>query len=166
VIFRYFNVAGADPQTRLGKGSSGETHLIPILIDVLLGKLPTLRVYGTNYDTPDGTCIRDYIHVQDICQAHRLALNIETHKKILCCNLGSGAQHSVREVIAASKAVIDVELCIEYCDKRDGDVTRNYADIAQAKNLIGWIPKHSDLQSILSDAWRWHKRLADAGITA
>lgn len=155
---RYFNAAGADPSGLLGERHDPETHLIPIALEVALGERSSMSVYGTDYDTPDGTCIRDYIHVNDLCQAHLLAVNyLSEHERSLSVNLGNGQGFSVMEVINTVRELTGRTLQVNFGPRRDGDPARLIADSQRARNLLGWKPVYPDLYSIISHAWQWKR---------
>lgn len=158
VIFRYFNVAGADPEGEVGEFHRPETHLVPLMLDAIDGKRPALTVYGADYPTRDGTCIRDYVHVSDLVDAHVLGLQwLEAGKgsEVFC--LGSGTGFSVREVIAQSKAVTNREVPIVEGARRPGDAAVLVSGSTKAIRDLGWAPKRSDLTTMIADAWRWHQ---------
>jgi UDP-glucose 4-epimerase len=153
---RYFNAAGADPSGLIGERHDPETHLIPIALEVAMGKRSRLSIYGDDYDTPDGTCIRDYIHVNDLCQAHLLAMrHLEDKRQSLAMNLGNGQGFSVLEVVESVRKITARPLTVEICPRRAGDPARLVADSRHAREVLGWNPAHPDLDSIVSDAWRW-----------
>ncbi|WP_299372205.1 UDP-glucose 4-epimerase GalE [uncultured Tateyamaria sp.] len=158
VIFRYFNVAGADPDGEVGEFHQPETHLIPLMLDAIAGKRDALTVYGTDYDTPDGTCIRDYVHVCDLVDAHVLGLGwLRDGKGSRVFNLGTGSGFSVREVIDHSRAVTNQ--AVPYTDgaRRPGDCTKLVSGSTRAETELGWQPKRSTLETMITDAWRWHQ---------
>ena len=158
VIFRYFNVAGADPEAEIGEFHQPETHLIPLMLDAIEGKRAALTVHGTDYDTPDGTCIRDYVHVCDLVDAHILGLNwLEDGKGNRVFNLGTGTGFSVRDVINQSGAVTNRPVPVSDGPRRPGDCTRLVSGSTRAERELGWSPKRSDLQTMIADAWRWHQ---------
>ena len=158
VIFRYFNVAGADPDAEVGEFHQPETHLIPLMLDAIDGKRDALTIFGTDYDTPDGTCIRDYVHVCDLVDAHVLGLKwLEGGKGSKVFNLGTGSGFSVREVVNHSAAVTNREVPIVEGDRRLGDCTRLVSGSTRAETELGWRPKRSDLPTMIADAWRWHR---------
>jgi UDP-glucose 4-epimerase len=151
---RYFNAAGADPDGRLGEDHDPETHLIPLLIDAALGRRPPITIFGTDYDTPDGTCIRDYVHVSDLATAHSAVLDLlETHSATF--NLGSGHGHSVREVIAAVERVSGRAVPLQEGARRAGDPPALVASAAALKRDTGWAPRFTDLDEIVATAYRW-----------
>ena len=156
VAFRYFNAAGASE--RFGEDHRIETHLIPNVLRVPLGLAPHCDVYGTDYSTPDGTCIRDYIHVIDLAQAHILALNPQAHGFF---NLGNGAGYSVREVIRTCEAVCGKPIAVVEKPRRPGDPPRLVASSEKAVRELGWKPRLAALDEIVSTAWRWHQRHPD-----
>ncbi|MCT2541052.1 UDP-glucose 4-epimerase GalE [Sedimentimonas flavescens] len=158
VIFRYFNVAGSDPEGEVGEFHRPETHLIPLMLDAIDGKRPALTVFGSDYPTPDGTCIRDYVHVCDLVDAHVLGLQwLEVGKgsEVFC--LGTGQGFSVREVIAQSRAVTNREVSIIEGDRRPGDAAVLVSGSTKAMRELGWTPKRADLSTMIADAWRWHQ---------
>ncbi|MEW2918686.1 UDP-glucose 4-epimerase GalE [Ruegeria sp. ANG10] len=158
VIFRYFNVAGADPEGEVGEFHRPETHLVPLMLDAIDGKRDGLTVFGTDYDTPDGTCIRDYVHVCDLVDAHVLGLNwLEQGKGSRVFNLGTGSGFSVMEVIGHSKAVTNREVPYSIGPRRAGDCTKLVSGSVRAGQELGWTPKRSTLETMIGDAWRWHQ---------
>ena len=155
--FRYFNAAGADPSGAIGEAHSPETHLIPLTLEACLGRVPPLRVFGTDYDTPDGTCIRDYIHVNDLCSAHLAGLDhLLAEPGNYHFNLGNGEGFSVREVIATAREVTGRDIPHSYSDRRPGDPPRLVADAHRAATALEWAPKTPALTDIIESAWRWH----------
>ncbi|MDV4169076.1 UDP-glucose 4-epimerase GalE [Rhodovulum sp. FJ3] len=158
VIFRYFNVAGCDPDGEVGEFHQPETHLIPLMLDAIEGKRPALTVFGTDYPTPDGTCIRDYVHVMDLVDAHVLGLKwLEDGKGSRVFNLGTGKGFSVREVIDHSSSVTNKPVPIVEGDRRAGDAVALVSGSTRANAELGWSPERSTLQRMISDAWRWHQ---------
>ena len=158
VIFRYFNVAGADPDGEVGEFHRPETHLVPLMLDAIDGKRDALTVFGTDYDTPDGTCIRDYVHVCDLVDAHVLGLNwLEADKGSRVFNLGTGSGFSVREVIDQSSTVTNREVPFTIGPRRAGDCTKLVSGSVRAEQELGWTPERSTLKSMIADAWRWHQ---------
>jgi len=158
VIFRYFNVAGCDPDADVGEYHQPETHLIPLVLDAVVGKRDALTIFGTNYDTPDGTCIRDYVHVMDLVDAHILGLKwLEQGKDSRVFNLGTGTGFSVREVINHSHAVTNREVPVIEGPRRAGDCTKLVSGSTRAEQELGWVAKRSDLKQMIEDAWRWHQ---------
>lgn len=158
VIFRYFNVAGADPEAEIGEFHQPETHLIPLMLDAIEGKRPALTVFGTDYPTPDGTCIRDYVHVMDLVDAHVLGLKwLEEGKgdRVFC--LGTGSGFSVREVIEASGAVTNRDVPIVEGARRGGDAVKLVSGSQRAGAELGWHPQRSTMGQMIADAWRWHQ---------
>ena len=159
ISLRYFNAAGADPEGEIGEHHEPETHLIPLVLDAALGRRAHIDVYGTDYPTPDGTAIRDYIHVTDLAAAHVLALgHLEQGGASTALNLATGRGHSVREVIAAAERVTGKRIACRETARRPGDPPALVADAGRAGDLLGWKPAHSDLDSILATAWAWHRR--------
>ncbi|MCA0996016.1 UDP-glucose 4-epimerase GalE [Alloyangia pacifica] len=157
VIFRYFNVAGADPEGEVGEHHRPETHLIPVMLEAIDGKRPALTIHGTDYDTPDGTCIRDYVHVMDLVDAHVLGLKwLEAGKPSSVFNLGTGKGFSVREVIDASRAVTNREVPHSEGPRRAGDATKLVSGSTRALAELGWEPARSTMPKMIEDAWNWH----------
>ena len=153
---RYFNVAGAIPGR--GEAHEPESHIVPLILDVALGRREKIFIYGDDYDTPDGTCIRDYVHVADLADAHTLAFHaLETHPKLIL-NLGNGSGFSVSEVIEAARQVTGHPIPAEVKPRRAGDPARLVASSEAAKAVLGWQPKHAELVGILEDAWAWHQQ--------
>ena len=157
VSLRYFNVAGADPAGGIGEAHDPETHLIPLILQAPLGKREKVFIFGDDYDTPDGTCIRDYIHVCDLSAAHVLALDAIDPGQVKVYNLGNGEGFSVREVIETCRAVTDHEIPAEVTPRRPGDPPRLVASSQKAMSELAWEPKYPDLADIVGDAWRWHE---------
>ena len=158
VSLRYFNACGADESGTIGEAHNPESHLIPLILQVPNGKRETISIYGTDYDTPDGTCIRDYIHVTDLAQAHILAvqyLNNGGESDIF--NLGNGVGYSVREVIETARKVTGHPIPATETSRRTGDPARLVASSEKAKSVLGWKPVHDSLEEIISSAWNWHK---------
>jgi len=160
---RYFNAAGADPDGELGERHEPETHLIPLVLQAASGRRKNISVFGTDYDTPDGTCIRDYIHVQDLCEAHWLALQyLQQGGVSQNFNLGNGQGFSVRQVIDTANAVTGQNIEVVYASRRAGDPARLVADCSAAQATLGWKPKLADLSTIVRHAWAWEcRRSAD-----
>ncbi|WP_116132920.1 UDP-glucose 4-epimerase GalE [Tropicimonas sp. IMCC34043] len=157
VIFRYFNVAGADPEAEVGEFHRPETHLIPLMLQAIDGQRPALTVYGTDYDTPDGTCIRDYVHVMDLVEAHVLGLKwLEAGNGSRVFNLGTGTGFSVREVIEASRSVTNRPVPVVDGPRRPGDAVRLVSGSRRAIDELGWNPQRSTMPEMIGDAWRWH----------
>jgi UDP-arabinose 4-epimerase len=156
---RYFNAAGADPEGEAGERHDPETHLIPLVIDAAFGRRPPIQIYGTDYPTPDGTCIRDYIHVQDLAAAHVLAVERLLHGAVsMALNLGTGSGHSVREVIAAVERVTGLAVPYQEHPRRAGDPPILVADARRAREALDWQPKVSDIDTIVATATRWARR--------
>jgi UDP-glucose 4-epimerase len=161
VALRYFNVAGADPQTRLGQDYKNPTHLITRALKTALGIYPKLQVFGTDYPTADGTCIRDYIHIADLAQAHLDALAyLFDGGSSQICNCGYGHGFSVNEVVSMAKQVTGIDFTVELAERRDGDPAELIAGSEKIRSLFGWQPKHDDLEFILRTAWEWELRLS------
>jgi UDP-glucose 4-epimerase len=158
VIFRYFNVAGADPEAEVGEFHQPETHLIPLMLDAIDGKRDALTIFGTDYDTPDGTCIRDYVHVCDLVDAHVLGLKwLQDGKGSRVFNLGTGSGFSVREVIDQSRIVTNREVPYNEGPRRAGDCTKLVSGSTRAEKELGWVPERSKMDQMIADAWRWHQ---------
>jgi UDP-glucose 4-epimerase len=153
---RYFNAAGADPKGRLGEDHRPESHLIPLVIDAALGRRPELAVYGNDYATPDGTCVRDYVHVTDLADAHLLALS-RLERGSVSLNLGNGAGHSVLEVIRAVERVSQREVPFRISPRRPGDPAVLVASSERARQELGWQPRLTDLDDIVRTALRWRE---------
>ncbi|MBD2719061.1 MULTISPECIES: UDP-glucose 4-epimerase GalE [Synechococcales] len=166
VIFRYFNAAGADPDGDLGEDHNPETHLIPRVLDTMSGREPYLQIFGDDYPTPDGTCIRDYIHVADLADAHVLGLERllrlrereESERRPLIYNLGNGTGYSVQQVIETAKAVTGRGLLAHVAKRRDGDPPQLVAGATRAHQELGWRPRFPELETIIEHAWAWHQR--------
>ena len=158
VIFRYFNVAGCDPAAEIGEFHRPETHLIPLVLDAIEGKRAALTVFGTDYDTPDGTCVRDYVHVADLVEAHLLGLKwAQAGRGSRVFNLGTGTGFSVRQVIEAAAAVTGRDVPFSEGPRRAGDATKLVSGSERAEKELGWTPDRSTLEVMISDAWRWHQ---------
>jgi UDP-glucose 4-epimerase len=160
VSLRYFNACGADPEAELGERHNPETHLIPLALQTISGRRQHLMVYGRDYDTPDGTCIRDYVHVCDLCDAHLLALEYMLDGAVSnAFNLGNGDGYSVQQVIDTIALVTGKAVSIVNGPRRPGDPARLVADSSKAKKALGWKPRFSGLDVIVSHAWSWEKLL-------
>lgn len=158
VSLRYFNASGADPEARIGESHDPETHLIPIVLQAANGKRRSVAVYGNDYATPDGTCIRDYVHVNDLAQAHALALDrLRAGGPSATYNVGSGTGHSVQDVIAACREVTGRQIPVEEAPRRAGDPPILVASSAKAEAELGWRPQYADLHTIVETAWRWEE---------
>jgi UDP-glucose-4-epimerase GalE len=156
---RYFNAAGADRTAEIGEDHDPETHLIPLVLDAASGRRPTVTVYGTDYPTPDGTAIRDYIHVDDLARAHVLALqHLLNNGDTIAVNLGTGHGASVRQVIDTARRITGREIVVRDASRRTGDPPVLVADAKKASEILGWVPQYSDLAAIITDAWRWHNK--------
>ena len=156
VIFRYFNVAGADPEGELGEQHFPETHLIPLMLEAVAGKRPGLTVFGTDYPTRDGTCVRDYVHVSDLVDAHVLGLSWLMDKKgSRSFNLGTGSGFTVHEVVDASRAVTNRDVPVVLGARRPGDAVALVSGSARALGELGWEPTRSTLRQMIGDAWAW-----------
>ncbi len=161
VCLRYFNAAGADPSGEIGECHDPETHLLPLVLRAASGRRDSISIFGSDYDTPDGTCVRDYIHVADLCSAHLLALQkLWGGSDSAAYNLGNGNGFSVREVIDASVAVTGCDIKVVDADRRAGDPAKLVADSTRAKAGLGWQPQFADLDVIVEHAWQWEQVLA------
>lgn len=159
VCLRYFNAAGADPESQLGERHDPETHLIPLVLQAASGRRSNISVFGRDYDTPDGTCIRDYIHIQDLCSAHWLALeSLMNGEDSQSYNLGNGNGFSVQEVIDTAEQVTGRKIPVVDGPRRDGDPARLVADSRLAREKLGWQPQYADLSTIIEHAWKWETR--------
>ncbi|MBK1649869.1 UDP-glucose 4-epimerase GalE [Rhabdochromatium marinum] len=161
VVLRYFNAAGADPDGIIGEWHEPETHLIPLVLQAALREQGEVKIFGTDYNTKDGTCIRDYIHVTDLADAHILAL------EYLCnggtetiFNLGNGDGFSVKDVIESARTITQREIAVKEFQRREGDPPILIGDAKKAKKILGWSPSNTCLDSIIDTAWGWHQRLA------
>jgi len=160
VILRYFNAAGADIDLSIGENHNPETHLIPLVLDVAIGKLESIKIFGDDYDTNDGTAIRDYIHVADIADAHLLALNyLESDGESDVFNLGNGDGYSVKEVIDMSIKITNENIKTIIVDRRAGDQARLIGSSLKAIKVLGWNPQFYKLEDIIKSAWNWHKSI-------
>jgi UDP-glucose 4-epimerase len=158
---RYFNAAGAGFNSSLGEDHRPESHLIPLIIQAAIGKRDCIKIYGTDYDTPDGTCVRDYIHIEDLCAAHLLALDKLNESRELVFNLGNGKGYSVREVIDTVKKVSGKNFKVVETDRRPGDPAVLTSDATKAKKELGWKIQYPELEKIVETAWQWHNKYLD-----
>jgi UDP-glucose 4-epimerase len=156
VALRYFNACGAGDGGARGEDHRPESHLIPLIIQAALGKRPDIRIYGTDYPTPDGTCVRDYIHVDDLCRAHLLALKKLDERAELIYNLGNGQGYSVRQVIDTVKHISGRDFKVVEVQRRPGDPPVLTSDASKAKNELGWRPEKPQLEEMVATAWKWH----------
>ncbi|PCJ61031.1 MAG: UDP-glucose 4-epimerase GalE [Rhodospirillaceae bacterium] len=164
VILRYFNAAGADSGARIGEAHDPESHLIPIAVQTALGRRPKIKIFGTDHTTPDGTCVRDYIHVSDLAAAHRAALDhLGAGGASLVLNCGYGHGASVREVIAMVKQVSGIDFCVEEGPRRAGDPPELVADASRIRTALDWKPQYDDLQFIVETAFNWERTYRDGG---
>jgi UDP-arabinose 4-epimerase len=160
ISLRYFNAAGADPDGETGEAHDPETHLIPLVLDAAAGVRPEIVVYGDDYDTPDGTCIRDYIHVTDLADAHVLGLRaLEAGAATTAYNLGNGRGFSVKEVIDTSRKVTGRDITVRMGSRRPGDPPRLVGDATRIKQELGWRPQHAELEDMIGTAWKWHQKV-------
>jgi UDP-glucose 4-epimerase len=154
---RYFNAAGAHPDGDLGEDHDPETHLIPIVLQVALGQRDQITIFGSDYPTPDGTCVRDYVHVDDLAQAHLAALDRLQEGEGLHLNLGTGRGNSVREIVEASRRVTGCEIPVVEGERRPGDPPILVADASLARQVLDWEPRYTDIEQIIQTAWNWHR---------
>jgi UDP-glucose 4-epimerase len=157
-ILRYFNAAGADPDGEYGENHYPENHLIPLVLGVTLGKQEKLLLFGNDYPTPDGTCIRDYVHTEDLASAHLLAISATTPETAEVYNVGTGQGQSVRQVHAACERVTGRSIPFQVVARRPGDAPALVADPTKLRTRLGWKPKYPDIRAIVETAWRWHQR--------
>ena len=158
VSLRYFNACGADASGTIGEAHQPESHLIPLILQVPNGKRDAISIYGTDYDTPDGTCIRDYIHVTDLAQAHILAVSyLMNGGENNVFNLGNGVGFTVKEIIDTAEKVVGKPIKCEMAARRAGDPAQLVASSEKAKTVLGWKPKYDDIETIIGSAWNWHK---------
>jgi len=155
---RYFNACGAGADAALGEDHRPESHLIPLIIQAATGKRDSIRILGTDYDTPDGTCIRDYIHIDDLCRAHLLALDKLSSANELTYNLGNGSGYSVREVIETVRKVSGTDFNVIETTRRPGDPPILTSDASRARNELGWQPQKPSLEEMVQSAWKWHTK--------
>ena len=154
IALRYFNAAGCAQDGSIGESHTPETHLIPLVLKAIKGERDKIKVFGTDYDTPDGTCIRDYIHVEDLALAHRLAVEkLDSYSG--CLNLGTGIGTSVKEIIDAAEKVSGRKCPVEYADRRPGDPAKLFADNRKAREILGWQPQYTNIEDIVRTAWNW-----------
>ena len=159
ICLRYFNAAGADPRGRIGEVHDPETHLIPLVLQAANGTRPNITVFGRDYDTPDGTCIRDYVHILDLCQAHLLALEqLRSGTESRAFNLGNGLGFSVQQVIDTAKRITGREITVVDGPRRPGDPARLVGDSRRAREMLGWKPQFAELDTIVQHAWNWELR--------
>ncbi len=161
IALRYFNAAGADPECRIGECHNPETHLIPLTLEAAMGRSPQVSIFGSDYDTPDGTCIRDYVHVEDLAQAHLAALEslLQNDQTADAYNLGTGSGSSVLEVIDICERITGHSITRQFEPRRAGDPARLVAANERAKRKLHWEPKMSQLSTIIESAWRWQKKI-------
>lgn len=173
-LLRYFNASGADPSGEYGEYHDPETHIIPLVLETALGKRDIIKVFGTDYPTPDGTCIRDYIHIDDLASAHRLAIEATTPETAEVFNIGTGQGQSVMEIITACERVTGMEIQKEIAERRPGDPPKLVADPTKLKTQLGWEPQYTSIEDTIATAWAWHqehpegyvgpKRVSDGGL--
>jgi len=163
MALRYFNAAGADPDAEVGERHMPETHLIPLVLQTALGQRGYIDILGDDYPTPDGTAIRDYVHVTDLADAHIQALaHLQSGGASGAINLGNGQGHSVLEVVEAARAVTGHAIPVRMAPRRAGDSTRLVGDATRARAVLGWTPRYTDIREIIATAWAWHQKDAEA----
>ena len=156
---RYFNAAGADPAAEIGEDHQPETHLIPLVLDAALDRAAEVHIFGTDYETPDGTAIRDYVHVCDLARGHVSAVEyLLSGGDTIAINLASGHGASVQEVIDVARSATGRTIATRHVERRQGDPSILVADPTRAREVLGWAAERSDLATIIADAWRWHKQ--------
>lgn len=159
ISLRYFNVAGAHESGEIGEDHNPETHLIPLILQVPLGKREFISIFGDDYETHDGTCIRDYIHVTDLADAHILAVHkLREGSESNIYNLGSGNGFTVKEMIETARKVTGHEIPAKVCERRAGDPAKLVASSEKARRELGWVPKHENVEDMISSAWNWHQK--------
>ncbi|MEH7332394.1 UDP-glucose 4-epimerase GalE [Neobacillus drentensis] len=159
VSLRYFNVAGSREDGQIGEDHNPETHLIPVVLEAALGKRPAVTIFGDDYETEDGTCVRDYIHVEDLIAAHILALKLlQQGGESSIFNLGSSQGFSVKEIVGTAKAVTGIDIPVKMGERRSGDPSTLIASSEKARQVLGWNPTRTAIHQIISDAWNWHKQ--------
>jgi UDP-arabinose 4-epimerase len=159
ISLRYFNAAGADPNGEIGEERNSESHLIPLVLQTAAGRRSHITIYGTDYDTPDGTCIRDYVYVTHLAEAHVLALKaLQNNSNPKSLNLGTGKGFSVREVIQTARSVTGRTIAVREGPRRPGDPPQLVADATRAKNELGWKPRYGDLKQVIATAWNWNAK--------
>ena len=162
VSLRYFNACGAHPNGKIGEAHSPETHLIPLVLQVPSGKREYISVFGADYDTTDGTCVRDYIHVNDLATAHILAMKyLREGNESNIFNLGNGVGFTVKEVVETARKVTGHPIPMNIEPRRTGDPAKLIASSQKAKKILGWSPQYQELETIISTAWEWHKNHPD-----
>lgn len=165
ICLRYFNAAGAHPGAILGERHDPETHLIPLVLQAANGQRNYIQIFGSDYDTEDGTCVRDYIHIMDLCEAHLLALEkLRRDEQSKAYNLGNGQGYSVKQVITAASRVVGHAIPVRYAPRRAGDPARLTADASLALKELGWQPRYPQLETIIEHAWRWHCQIHPAQV--
>ena len=159
ISLRYFNAAGADPEGLIGESHDPETHLIPLVLDAASGKRPSITIFGDDYDTHDGTCVRDYIHVEDLANAHVLALKaLQDGQKTRAFNLGNGNGYSIKEIIESVERVTGLKVPVEMGPRREGDPASLIGSAETIKQALGWTPRFTNLDDIIKTAWNWHQK--------
>lgn len=165
-LLRYFNAAGASPDGKYGEHHDPETHLIPLVLEVPMGKRDKIMIFGTDYPTPDGTCIRDYVHVDDLAQAHLLAIRATTPETAEVFNIGTGTGNSVLEVVHACEEVVGREIPLEVTARRPGDANALVAAPEKLIEKLGWEPRYPTIRDVVETAWKWHSKNPDGYVSA
>ncbi|MGB2986138.1 MAG: UDP-glucose 4-epimerase GalE [Phycisphaerae bacterium] len=155
---RYFNAAGAAADGRIGEDHEPESHLIPRVLNVALGQTEKIKIFGLDYPTPDGTCVRDYVHVDDLSSIHRIAIETQVDGRFRCYNVGTGQGVSVKEVIEAAREVTGHKIPASPAPRREGDPSELYADPTLVSTELGWQPKYTDIRRTIETAWNWHRK--------
>jgi len=164
VSLRYFNAAGADADGELGERHIPETHLVPLVLQAASGRRDNIAIFGTDYETPDGTCVRDYIHINDLCSAHLLGLeHLVAGGDSKAYNMGNGQGYSIKEVIDVAKKVTGNDFEVKLAERRDGDPAKLVADSTLLQKELGWAPQYTDLETIIRHAWEWEQKYSDWG---
>ena len=159
ISLRYFNAAGADPEGLIGESHDPETHLIPLVLDAASGKRPSITIFGDDYDTHDGTCVRDYIHVEDLANAHVLALKaLQEGQKTRAFNLGNGSGYSIKEIIESVERVTGLNVPVQMGPRREGDPASLIGSAETIKQALGWNPRFPSIDDIIKTAWNWHQK--------
>jgi len=156
---RYFNAAGADADGELGERHIPETHLVPLVLQAASGRRDNIAIFGTDYETPDGTCVRDYIHIHDLCSAHLLGLeHLVAGGESKAYNMGNGQGYSIKEVIDVAQKATGTDFEVKLGDRRDGDPAKLVADASLLQKELGWSPQYTDLETIIRHAWEWEQK--------
>ena len=157
-LLRYFNASGADPSGDFGEYHDPETHIIPLVLETALGKREVIKIFGTDYSTPDGTCIRDYVHIDDLASAHRLAIEATTPETEEVFNIGTGQGQSVMDIVRACETVTGMKIPQVINGRRPGDPPALVADSTKLKTQLGWEPQYTSIEDTIATAWLWHQK--------